>query len=134
MNSFIIDAEIVAIDAISGQLRPFQELATRARKDVRADNVSVAVCVFVFDLMYLDGEVRTSWLVIHRATRLLIRHSARLFRCFLHSRSAVGERRSGQNSRPLPIPDKALPKPQRAERLLDSITSAAPRAKTGARQ
>ena len=33
-----------------------QELATRARGDVELASISVAVCIFVFDLLYQDGE------------------------------------------------------------------------------
>lgn len=32
-------------------------LSTRARKDVTLDSIKVAVCVFVFDCLYLDGRV-----------------------------------------------------------------------------
>ena len=56
-DSFIIDAEIVAIDPTDGSVKSFQELSNRARKDVKIDDVKVAVCVFAFDLMYLDGRV-----------------------------------------------------------------------------
>lgn len=56
LHSFIIDSEIVAIDP-DGGLRSFQELSNRARKDVEIQNIKVPVCVFAFDLMYLDGEV-----------------------------------------------------------------------------
>jgi DNA ligase-1 len=59
MKSFIMDAEIVAVDAADGTLKTFQELSNRARKDVKADAVSVGVCIFAFDLMYLDGQVRS---------------------------------------------------------------------------
>lgn len=55
--SFIVDSEIVAIDPKTGTLRSFQELSNRARKDVQLEDVKVAVCVFAFDLMYLNGEV-----------------------------------------------------------------------------
>jgi DNA ligase-1 len=57
LHSFIIDAEIVAIDPVNGALKNFQELSNRARKDVQFHNVKVAVSVFAFDLLYLDGEV-----------------------------------------------------------------------------
>ncbi|KAH9949560.1 ATP-dependent DNA ligase [Amylocystis lapponica] len=56
-DSFIIDAEIVAIDPTNGSIKSFQELSNRARKDVKLDDVKVAVCVFAFDLMYLDGQI-----------------------------------------------------------------------------
>jgi hypothetical protein len=59
-RSFIMDAEIVAVDPRDGALKTFQELSNRARKDVHAASIEVAVCVFAFDLMYLDGTVRQS--------------------------------------------------------------------------
>jgi DNA ligase-1 len=52
-----MDSEIVAIDSSDGSLKSFQELSNRARKDVQLQNVTVMVCVFAFDLMYLDGDV-----------------------------------------------------------------------------
>jgi DNA ligase 1 len=58
VTSFILDSEIVAIDAANGSLRSFQELSNRARKDVQIKDVQVSVCVFAFDLMYLNGQVR----------------------------------------------------------------------------
>ena len=58
LTSFIMDAEIVAIDPISGELKPFQELSNRARKDVNIENIRVPVCIYAFDLMLLNREVR----------------------------------------------------------------------------
>jgi ATP-dependent DNA ligase len=57
LRSIIIDSEIVAIDPVDGSLKTFQELSNRARKDVQIHDVKVAVGVYAFDLMYLDGEV-----------------------------------------------------------------------------
>ena len=57
VDSFIIDSEIVAVDSNDGSLKTFQELSNRARKDVQLGEVKVSVCVFAFDLMYLNGEV-----------------------------------------------------------------------------
>jgi len=57
IHSFIIDAEIVAIDPSTGEVKSFQELSNRPRKDVALQDVKVAVCVFVFDLMYYNGNV-----------------------------------------------------------------------------
>lgn len=57
LQSFIIDSEIVAIDPSDGGLKSFQELSNRARKDVEMSDIKVSVCVYAFDLMYLDGEV-----------------------------------------------------------------------------
>ncbi|GAB4816048.1 hypothetical protein N2152v2_003094 [Parachlorella kessleri] len=59
-TSLVVDAELVAIerDPEGGppRIRAFQELATRARGDVELAAISVAVCVFVFDLLYHDGQ------------------------------------------------------------------------------
>ena len=52
-----MDAEIVAVDVETGGLKSFQDLSQRARKDVRLEDVKVAVCLFVYDLMYLNGKV-----------------------------------------------------------------------------
>lgn len=59
-TSFILDGEIVAVDAKDGSLKSFQELSNRARKSVQIHEVTIAVCLYAFDLMYLDGEVRAS--------------------------------------------------------------------------
>jgi DNA ligase-1 len=56
--SFIMDAEIVATDPNNGAIKPFQDLAGRARKDVNLKDVKVAVCVYAFDLMYFNQKVR----------------------------------------------------------------------------
>jgi DNA ligase 1 len=58
LTSFIMDAEIVAIDPMSGELKSFQELSNRARKDVNIKDIRVAVCIYAFDLMLLNAEVR----------------------------------------------------------------------------
>ncbi|WFC95116.1 hypothetical protein MBRA1_001759 [Malassezia brasiliensis] len=52
-QAFILDAEVVAVSD-TGVL-PFQTLAGRARKDVALDAVQVRVCVYAFDVLYLDG-------------------------------------------------------------------------------
>ncbi|KDN34129.1 LOW QUALITY PROTEIN: hypothetical protein RSAG8_12769, partial [Rhizoctonia solani AG-8 WAC10335] len=57
LDSFILDAEVVAIDPHTGAIRTFQELSNRPRKDVNLQDVKVVVCVYAFDLMYLNGEV-----------------------------------------------------------------------------
>ena len=35
---------------------PSQVLSTRKRKDASVDNITVQVCLFAFDLLYLNGE------------------------------------------------------------------------------
>ncbi|KDR75214.1 hypothetical protein GALMADRAFT_249189 [Galerina marginata CBS 339.88] len=86
MTSFIMDAEIVAIDPISGVLKSFQDLSGRARKDVNLKDIQIAVCLFAFDLMYLDGES-------------LLERSFRERRNLLHSRFSV--RRLQESDAPL---------------------------------
>lgn len=56
VSSFIMEGEVVAVDQESGELKTFQTLSNRARKDVMIGSVKVAVCLFAFDLMYLNGE------------------------------------------------------------------------------
>ncbi|KAH8915139.1 ATP-dependent DNA ligase [Atractiella rhizophila] len=55
-QSFIIDAEICAIDKETRSLLSFQTLSTRGRKDVKASDVKIRVGIFSFDLMYLNGS------------------------------------------------------------------------------
>jgi len=64
ITSFIMDAEIVAIDSATGALKTFQELSNRARKDVNLKDIRVSVCVFAFDLMYLNEEVRSTFSIL----------------------------------------------------------------------
>lgn len=56
VSSFIMEGEVVAIDHVSGELKTFQTLANRAKKDVDIGAVTIGVCLFAFDLMYLNGE------------------------------------------------------------------------------
>lgn len=56
VSSFILEGEVVAIDRISGDLKAFQTLTNRARKDVAIGAINIDVCLFAFDLMYLNGE------------------------------------------------------------------------------
>jgi DNA ligase-1 len=60
VESFVMDAEIVAIDADTGDLLNFQTLSNRARKDVQIGDVKVKAKVFAFDLMHLNGKVSSS--------------------------------------------------------------------------
>ena len=56
IDSFILEGEVVAVDRESGDLKAFQTLTNRARKDVAIGAIKVDVCLFSFDLMYLNGE------------------------------------------------------------------------------
>jgi len=54
--TFVLDAEAVAWDPARKRVRAFQELQGRARKDVALADVKVQVCLFAFDLLYVNGE------------------------------------------------------------------------------
>ncbi|RAH70589.1 DNA ligase (ATP) CDC9 [Aspergillus aculeatinus CBS 121060] len=56
VTSFVLDCETVAWDTVNKKVLPFQQLMTRKRKDVKAEDVKVKVCVFAFDLLFLNGE------------------------------------------------------------------------------
>jgi DNA ligase-1 len=72
-ESFILDCEVVAFDRTKQQILPFQILSTRARKSVELADVTVQICLFAFDLLYLNGQplVRTDFKerreLLHRA-------------------------------------------------------------------
>ena len=56
VSSFILEGEVVAVDRESGELKNFQTLTNRARKDVDIGSITVDVCLFSFDLMFLNGQ------------------------------------------------------------------------------
>ena len=56
VSSFILEGEVVAVDQASGELKTFQTLTNRAKKDVDINAIQVSVCLFAFDLMYLNGQ------------------------------------------------------------------------------
>jgi len=43
---------------------PFQELSRRKRKDVKVEDIQVLVCLFAFDLLYLNGEVSVYFFIL----------------------------------------------------------------------
>lgn len=55
VTSFVLDCEAVAWDPVTRKLLPFQVLSTRKRKDVHLDAIQVQICLFVFDLLFLNG-------------------------------------------------------------------------------
>ena len=56
VSSFILEGEVVAVNQETGELQPFQTLTNRAKKNVEIGEIKVNVCLFAFDLMYLNGE------------------------------------------------------------------------------
>ncbi|KAK4074075.1 hypothetical protein Trihar35433_3549 [Trichoderma harzianum] len=56
IGSFIMEGEVVAVDRETGELKSFQTLTNRARKDVAIGDIKIDVCLFAFDLMYLNGQ------------------------------------------------------------------------------
>jgi DNA ligase-1 len=55
-KSFVLDCETVGWDLVEKKVLPFQQLMTRKKKDVKIEDVKVKVCVFAFDLLFLNGE------------------------------------------------------------------------------
>ncbi|KAL3320974.1 tRNA ligase [Cichlidogyrus casuarinus] len=55
IKSAILDSEAVAWDKEKEQILPFQILSTRKRKDVKEEDVKVQVCIYAFDLLFLNG-------------------------------------------------------------------------------
>jgi DNA ligase-1 len=55
-QSFVLDCETVAWDVEKKHVLPFQQLMTRKKKDVKTDDIKVKVCVFAFDILFLNGE------------------------------------------------------------------------------
>ncbi|OWB76108.1 hypothetical protein B5S32_g257 [[Candida] boidinii] len=56
IKSMVLDSECVAWDKQESKILPFQVLSTRKRKDVQENEIKVQVCLFVFDILLLNGE------------------------------------------------------------------------------
>lgn len=56
ITSFVLDCELVAYDREKRKILPFQTLTTRARKNVAMSDIKVEVCIFAFDILYLNGQ------------------------------------------------------------------------------
>ncbi|CAG9327596.1 unnamed protein product [Blepharisma stoltei] len=51
----IMDSEVVAFDAATNRIKPFQDIQHRGRKNVDINQIEVKVCIFPFDMLYLNG-------------------------------------------------------------------------------
>jgi hypothetical protein len=98
IDSFIMDAEVVAVDKDNGAYRTFQDLSNRAKKDVKVEDIKVIVGVYAFDLMLLNDKVGRRY-----KTLLTFSH------CSTH-RFPTGGIFCGRCSHPLPIrPTRSSP-------------------------
>lgn len=71
-KEFIVEGEIIAIDPDTGEFRPFQELMHRKRKhDIKEAMKEYPVNIFLFDVMYVDGQDLTNLPLIDRKRKLL---------------------------------------------------------------
>jgi len=55
-KSFVLDCETVGWDKNEKKVLPFQQLMTRKKKDVKEEDIKIQVCVFAFDLLFLNDE------------------------------------------------------------------------------
>lgn len=56
VENLIIDGEVVAYDVEEDRILPFQVLTTRKRKNVDIKDVKVQVCIYIFDILCLNGH------------------------------------------------------------------------------
>ncbi|TFG96802.1 ATP-dependent DNA ligase, partial [Candidatus Thorarchaeota archaeon] len=66
-DSCVLEGECVAIDSETGKMKPFQELMRRRRKtDIDNMQKEVPVALFIFDILFLNGEDVTSQPMLER--------------------------------------------------------------------
>ena len=74
----IIEAECVAVDSDTGEMKPFQELMHRRRKyGIKEAMEEYPVSLFMFDVLYADGEDYTlkPYLARHRKLEQIIKEN-----------------------------------------------------------
>lgn len=70
ITDFIADSEIVAIDPNTNRILPFQVLMQRSKKNVTNKNVKQKVCLYAFDLIYLNGKTLLDETFRHRREKM----------------------------------------------------------------
>lgn len=70
VKNFIIDAELVAYDPINKKILPFQLLTQRSRKHVQKEDLETQVCIYAFDILYLNDQSQLKNNFIQRRTLL----------------------------------------------------------------
>lgn len=57
-TDYIVEAEVVGVDPETGRIVPFQQLSQRVKRKYNIDELveTIPVTVYVFDLLYLDGD------------------------------------------------------------------------------
>eukprot|EP00191_Tetraselmis_sp_GSL018_P013531 CAMPEP_0177586320 /NCGR_PEP_ID=MMETSP0419_2-20121207/5006_1 /TAXON_ID=582737 /ORGANISM="Tetraselmis sp., Strain GSL018" /LENGTH=1454 /DNA_ID=CAMNT_0019076197 /DNA_START=342 /DNA_END=4706 /DNA_ORIENTATION=+ len=126
-TSFIVDAELVAIDRANGnRLKAFQELSTRARGAVTSAEITVEVAIFVFDILIADGQpviektLRERRKILQQALPLLAPGRIELARCLEVNTQAKANISVGQ----IPAIDNRAsvqPKDETAEAVLQEF-------------
>lgn len=53
-ETFILDCEVVGYQ--NGKILPFQTLMTRGRKNIQVQDIKIDVCLFLFDILCLNGK------------------------------------------------------------------------------
>ena len=61
---------MVAYDKVNDKILPFQLLTQRSRKNVKAEDLETIVCIYAFDLLYIDGQSLLKHNFIDRRKRL----------------------------------------------------------------
>jgi len=77
----IVEGEVVAIDAESGDLRPFQDLMPRRRKyGIEEAVTQIPTALFAFDAIYVDGKDLTTepYHARHQALERIVKPNERL--------------------------------------------------------
>jgi len=77
----IVEAEVVAVDPDTGEMRPFQELMHRRRKyGIKKAMREYPVALFLFDVLYVDGRDLTleAYLIRHEHLEKVVKQSDRV--------------------------------------------------------